>query len=86
MRFRLFGSNTCNQCMVLRATLLQMKVAHEFVDAFDDANEELCESNRVDDLPHLQFLDDNGRVLDERIGSVAPARISAILRKFAGKS
>ena len=68
---RLFGSNECSNCVAVFLWLSREKIDFEFVDAFneDDKIQKLCDDHSVDDLPHLQFLN-NDEIIFEHIGSL----------------
>lgn len=59
---RVFGSLTCEKCDMLVEALHLLDIDHEFINVFDDKYTDLCDLNDVNALPHVQILDDNGRV------------------------
>jgi hypothetical protein len=78
MTIRIFGSNECQVCQTLTGNLRLMQVSFDFVDALNEKSQALCDEFNVDDLPHIQVLDDKGRVVWEDIGDVP---LTKILRK-----
>jgi len=69
MFVRFFGSSNCRDCLELFVILNKANVDFEYIDAFDDYTQELCDEHNVDQLPHIQFVEDE-EVQIEHIGSI----------------
>jgi len=70
MKIRIFGSDNCKDCLRAMLIIKKSKVPYVFYDALDDKNDEICDENDVDELPHIQFIDDNDNILIEHIGPI----------------
>lgn len=79
LKIRIFGSNTCKSCSHLTKAFDMHGFSYEFVDADDEVNDKLCEQHKVDELPHTQVLSDEGEVLYNHVGYVAPYMLLAIV-------
>lgn len=71
MRVRLFGGDSCPICelALLKLECEKNKFEYEYVDAFADDAQILCDENKVDELPHMQIFDDDDEVIEEFIGT-----------------
>ena len=69
MFVRFFGSSDCRDCLELFVILGKTNVDFEYIDAFDDDTQELCDEHDVDLLPHIQFVEDEN-VIVEHAGSI----------------
>jgi glutaredoxin-related protein len=72
MKVRFFGSHSCRDCLKVFVLLNRSQVDYEYVDAYDeDVDVQLfCDINNVEELPHLQFLNDKEEVVIEHIGPI----------------
>jgi thioredoxin-related protein len=70
MKIRLFGSYDCPNCIDVFRLIKTAKIELEYIDAFEDKNQSICDEYEVDELPHIQFIDDNDEVIIQHIGSV----------------
>lgn len=72
IKMRLFGNKDCSNCIEIMSKLKEKNIDFEYIDAKDMREEiqKFCDYYEVDDLPHLQFLDDNGKIVCEHIGPV----------------
>ena len=72
MKVRLFGGDSCPICelALLKLECEKDTFNYEYIDAFEDSVQKLCDDNKVEDLPHIQFFDDydNNKVVAEFIG------------------
>lgn len=70
---RIFGSKDCEKCASLLKAFQYHDISYEYIDADAPENEELCDNNKVDELPHIQALYSNNRkVFHNHIGYVSP--------------
>ena len=70
MKVRLFGSKDCNECIKAFILIQKSKVNFQYIDAIDDETQDVCDENNVNELPHLQFIDDDSEILIEHIGPI----------------
>jgi glutaredoxin len=69
MKIRFFGSNSCYDCLKALVLLQKFCADIEYVDAFADETQKSCDEEGVDQLPHLQVVE-NGKVVAEHIGPI----------------
>jgi len=71
-KIRLFGSTECKNCLSVLVWLTREKIDFEYIDAFDndESIQSLCDEYNVDDLPHIQFLNEPGEVIFEHLGPI----------------
>ena len=71
MKIRFFGSSNCKDCLQIFVCLEKYQVNYEYVDGHDIENDDvynLCEDQNVDELPHLQIVNNFNEVIGEHIG------------------
>jgi len=81
MRIRFFGSSNCKDCLEVFVILSKFDVDFEYIDVFDDETQELCDEQEVDELPHLQFIE-NDKIIIEHIGPVSEKEFEEILLEY----
>lgn len=79
MKVRFFGSSNCKDCLELLIILKKYSIEVEYVDAFDDDTQDICDEQDVEELPHIQFLDDNKNIIIEHIGPISEKEFEEIL-------
>lgn len=73
LRFRIFGSQTCKDCIKLKKAMELYSIDFEFIDTDDPKNDQLCDTHSVLDLPHIQaYRVSNGEVVLQKHGYVSP--------------
>ena len=72
MWVRFFGSSNCKDCLKLFVLLNRSQIEYQYIDAMeeDDEIQILCDKHRVDELPHIQFIDGDDIII-EHIGVIA---------------
>ena len=70
MKIRFFGTTGCKNCLKVFVLIKRCEIDFEYIDADEDENQEICDRYNVDELPHLQFLDDKNEILRELKGTV----------------
>ena len=72
MKIRFFGSSECLDCLEVFVILNRSHVEYEYIDGHDESKEiqDFCDKQNVDELPHLQFIDDEDNVVIEHIGPI----------------
>ena len=70
MKIRFFGSSDCKDCLELFVILNKSQVEYEYIDTSDlsDEIQSFCDRHNIDELPHVQFLDDKDKIQIEHIG------------------
>ena len=83
-KIRLFGSTECKNCLLVLILLTREKIEFEYIDAFNDDEEiqSLCDKYNVDDLPHIQFLNNQGDVLFEHLGPIDVETLLAYIVEY----
>jgi len=72
MKIRFFGKTGCLECLRAYVIISQFDISCEYIDV-DDQDENIqkfCDHHAVDQLPHLQFLNNNNEIVIEHIGSI----------------
>lgn len=73
IKLRIFGSNTCKDCVKQKKAMDIYSIDFEFIDADDEKNDFICDQNEVDDLPCMQaYRAETGEVILTRIGYISP--------------
>lgn len=72
LKVRFFGSMECADCLFVYVLLNKYDIEYEYIDALsdDDSIQDFCDINDVDELPHLQILE-NDRILIEHRGRLS---------------
>ena len=78
MIVRFFGSTNCPNCLEALILFYKYNIDIEYIDAFDEETQELCDENDVDNLPHIQFLKNN-TILFEHIGPLSEKELEKYL-------
>jgi hypothetical protein len=83
MKIRFFGSSECLDCLEVFVLLEKFQIDYDYYDGQDIENEEvynMCEEHDVEELPHLQFLDDNENIVTEHIGAMTEEELTTYLK------
>ena len=67
LTIRLFGSKSCHNCKTANTVLQMLKLSYQFIDAFADNKQEICDQNNVNELPHIQILKNKQRKINHII-------------------
>ena len=81
MKLRVFYGKECKRCALYLDLLKASDLDVEYLDADDIVNENLCDEENVDELPHTQIIDQNGKVRLNMYG----IRSIAFLREYMSK-
>jgi hypothetical protein len=71
VKVRFFGSAECRDCLQIFVWLEKYGVSYDYFDGHDIENDDvynMCEEQNVDELPHLQIIDNSEKVLFEHVG------------------
>ncbi len=69
--FRVFGSTDCDHCKTLIKKLSDSNLPYQFIDANAEENTDLCDSQNVMELPHIQAIFEGNKFAFEASGEVA---------------
>jgi len=68
MKILFFASTECPYCEILYNNLKKSGLLSEhdftYIDALSDDTQEICDKNRVDELPHIKIYDDSKLILN----------------------
>ena len=68
MKMLFFASDECKKCKAvleaIRRSGVSKLVKFEYVDAFDDENDDICDLHGVDDLPHIKVFNGNSLIFE----------------------
>lgn len=73
IKVRVFGAFDCQDCLNVLRIIKKVNIELEYIDV-DDMDlgiQDFCDANKVDKIPHIQFLSDKGSVILEHIGSIS---------------
>ena len=78
MKVRFFGSSNCRDCLEVFVILNKFSINFEYINAFDDDVQDLCDEQEVEELPHIQFINNN-KIIIEHIGPISEKEFEEIL-------
>jgi len=81
-KIRLFASLDCRSCLKLMTLLNRAKISFKYIDAFKDETQKLCDDNNVNDLPHMQILDEKNEVIAEHVGFLEAEQLVNYIDQF----
>ena len=64
-KIRIFGSFDCPSCLRLMRHLKREKIKFQYIDAFANEKQKLCDENDIDELPHIQILNKKKEIIRE---------------------
>lgn len=83
MKVRFFGSSQCKDCLKLFVLLNKFQIDYEYIDAIDDAEVQyFCDEQEIDELPHLQFLDEEDNIVVEHVGYIGEKEFVKYLTNY----
>ena len=70
MKVRLFGGDSCPICelALIKLEYEQERIEYEYIDAFADETQDLCDRYEVLELPHMQIYGSSDEIVNEFIG------------------
>jgi len=70
---QIFGSKDCDRCVAQIKAFEYHSIPFQYFDADAPENQDRCDKNKVDELPHIQAIyDDNQKVFHTHIGYISP--------------
>lgn len=82
-KLRLFSNNNCMKCLKLLNSFKKLNISNfEYIDAFLDENQEFCDLNNVDEIPHLQIVNSKGHVEKNIIGICSEKQLENIKKYY----
>lgn len=84
MKARFFGSPHCKECLKLFVLLNKSLVDYEYIDITNEDKklQDLCDDNKVDEVPHLQLLDNTNTVVVNHIGLITEEEFICYLATY----
>jgi len=84
VKIRFFGSSDCKDCLEVFVILEKSQVDYKYIDTDDDRDEiqDFCDEQNVNQLPHLQFLNNDSHLIVEHIGSINEEEFHLYLIKY----
>jgi thiol:disulfide interchange protein len=88
-----FSASWCPPCQEMKNNVYPSKEVQEFHDKFvwayldvdDNSNEKAGKTYGVSGIPHIQFVDSEGKAIDKQIGSNSPDAFAKTLASVLGK-
>jgi len=79
INIRFFGSSGCLDCLEALNLMRESGLEFRYIDALNpsDKIQEYCDVHNVNDLPHIQFMEEE-KVVFEHIGEVNNSLINLI--------
>jgi thioredoxin-related protein len=89
-----FSAVWCPPCQSMKKNVYpsaEVKPLHDkfvwaYLDTDEEANAKAAEKYGVQGIPHVQFLNSDGKALDKLIGGVPPAEFAATLNTLLAKA
>ncbi|GEP42707.1 thioredoxin family protein [Brevifollis gellanilyticus] len=89
-----FSAAWCGPCQSMKKNVypsaevkpLQDKFVWAYLDTDVEANAAAAEKYGVSGIPHVQFLNKDGKDIGNQVGGVSPAEFAGILNKVAEKA
>jgi glutaredoxin-related protein len=84
LKVRFFGSSVCPGCMGVFVLLNKYDVNYDYIDALDEDKEiqDFCDEHNVDELPHLQFMKDSGKIILQHTGLLKEEELVGYLTDY----
>ncbi len=89
-----FSAVWCGPCQLMKKEVYPSKEVKPYVDSFvwayidvdEDSNAADAEKFGVTGIPHIQFLDKNGKPVDKQVGSSSPGEFASTLKQVLKKA
>ena len=88
-----FSASWCPPCQMMKNEVYPSKAIQEFHDKFvwayldvdDSSNEKASEKYGVNGIPHIQFVDAEGKSIDQQVGGNSPEAFAQKLTSVLSK-
>lgn len=84
MKVRLFGLEDCENCKLQREVLESKEIPYYYIDADADDQQDLCDEQDVDEVPHIQLLHQD-KVVFQHVGFCSPDQILKVASEIGSK-
>lgn len=84
MKVRLFGIEDCPKCEKQKKELEKGNIPYFYIDADSDENQDFCDEQEVDEVPHIQVVFD-GEVIMDHIGFCKSSKIKKLAEDMGDK-
>ena len=74
-----FGSKDCKKCQLMIKEFSITGVSYTYIDILADDTQVICDEQNVNEVPHVQILNDGKKVL-EITGYINPVDLNKYLR------
>jgi len=89
-----FSAAWCGPCQLMKKEVYpsaEVKALHDkfewaYLDVDDESNAPAAKKFEVSGIPHVQFIDKDGKPLGSQVGSTSPGDFAATLKKMLAKS
>jgi thiol:disulfide interchange protein len=89
-----FSAVWCPPCQVMKksvypskeVTPLHDKFVWAYLDTDEEANASAAQKHGVSGIPHIEFLNSQGKSLGNQVGSTSPAEFAGTLEKILAKA
>ena len=89
-----FSATWCGPCQLMKKEVYpsaEVKALHDkfewaYLDVDEESNAPAAKEFEVSGIPHVQFLDKNGKPLGSQVGATSPGDFAATLKKMLAKS
>ncbi len=89
-----FSAAWCPPCQSMKKNVypsaevkpLQDKFVWAYLDVDEEANAKAAQKYGVEGIPHVQFLNSEGKDVDKLVGGVPPAEFAGLLNKVLAKA
>lgn len=90
----IFSASWCPPCIEMKEDVYpsrKVKAFHNqfvwvYLDRDDPSNDEIAEKFSVNGIPHIEFLDSNGRTLDRLVNAESPREFASRLKSVLSKT
>jgi len=83
MKARLFGGDNCTKCIEAIVLIHKEGIKVYYTNAFsaDEKIQKICDQYDVEDLPHIQFKNENDKIVFTHIGEINRKKLLEYIKK-----
>ena len=89
-----FSASWCPPCQAMKKTVypsakvaaLHDKFEWAYLDVDESSNSKVASEFNVNGIPHIEFLDKDGKSIGQQVGGVAPEEFAALLNTMLAKA